>query len=316
MLDLIDLTKSYRIKEKGILRPKYRLVTALNGVSLSISNTNTLAILGPNGSGKSTLCKIAAGMIKPTSGEALLNGIDLTENVRRLSKEIGVVLGPALVYHRQTGYKYLRFFAKIYGVTQYDKRINELSKMMNLEKWLNTHIESYSLGMKIKISLARCLLHDPHFLVLDEFTMGLDPLAAKEIRRFIKGMRKTTLLTTHNTLEAEMMSHKVALISGGNLIVSDTLGNLFKPLKKKLKLVVALKDVSEAKKALAGDHAISFLENTKGDLEIVARDQEISGILKILSQHKVTSMYTTAPTLEDAYAHFTGELLDEKAKVV
>jgi len=315
MLRLVDVTKEYRIKTGGSLNPKYQKVKALEKVNLSIPTGETLTILGPNGAGKSTICKIAAGMTKPTKGTALLEGVDITRNIRTVSKRIGVVLGPTLIYYRLTGYSYLKFFAKVYEVEDYDKRILELAELLGLGKWLNAYIESYSLGMKMKISLARALVHDPALLILDEFSMGLDPIAAREIRDFVRGLKRTVLLTTHNTTEAQAMSDKIAFISKGRMVTVDSLGQLLKAVAGRTKVIVSLIDGDSAKKELSAmDGVAAVHEKQEGEFELLVSEFAVSALFKVLSKHGVTSVKSLEPSLEEAYAIFTGEKLSVDIK--
>lgn len=309
MLEFSDISKIYRAREGGLLRRRYRAIHALEHVNMVIPTSKTLAIIGPNGAGKTTICKIAAGMTKPTNGRAVLNGTDITTNVGSVSRDIGVVLGPTLIYYRLTAYNYLKFFAKIYEVKHYDERIMKLTKAIGMDKWLNAYIEEYSMGMKMKISLARALLHDPSFLILDEFTMGLDPLAARDMRQFIMGLGKTVMLTTHNTLEAEKMADAVAFISRGKIVASDTLASLIRRMSNRIRLTISARDTAAAKSTLGADGEIQFHENTNGELEILVREADLPEIIKKLSEHQISKIQTNQPGLEELYTFFTGEKL-------
>jgi ABC-2 type transport system ATP-binding protein len=309
MLRLVNVRKIYRVRERGFLRPRYRLVKALDGVSLEVGRGEVLGVLGPNGAGKSTLCKIAAGMVKPTSGQALLDGVDITQNIRHVSRSIGVVLGPTLLYYRLTGYRYLKFFAKIYGVSQPEQRIHDLAKTLGLERWLNTYIESYSLGMKMKISLARALLHDPPLLILDEFTMGLDPKAASEVREYVKSSGKTILLTTHNTLEAESLCDRIALLSAGRLVAVDTLGNLLREVEDRVKLVATIK--KSPHRSQQDSEKASSLADRRDRVEMVVETHRLPEALRALVSQGFVDVETKRCGLEDVYLKLCGKPLTD-----
>lgn len=312
MLKLIDVGKTYRTKAGGLLSSQYRQVTALQHVNLEIPKGQTLTLLGPNGAGKSTLCRIAGGVVKPSSGVALLNGVDVTKNIRQVSQNIGMVMGPALVYNRLTGFSYLKFFAKVYRVADHERRILELTTMLRIDKWLNAYIESYSLGMKMKVSLARALLHDPEFLILDEFTMGLDPAAAAEIRDFVTAIRRTVLMTTHNTLEARKMSDKIAFLSKGRIVILDSVEELLRSIENRTKLVVSVADPLGATKGLAQFDDVAVHQNQKGQLELLSNEQLIPDVLRVLADYKIKSIQSAEPSLDEAYSLFAGETLTQK----
>ncbi len=307
MLEFKGVTKSYRVMT-GTYRLKYKEVLALSDANLIIPEGETMAILGPNGAGKSTICKIAAGMVKPTRGHALLDGIDITQNVKKLSKRIGIVLGSSLVYHRLKGYDYLKYFARLYEVPDQDGRINEVARAVNLHKRLDSFIETYSTGMKMRISLARALLHDPPFLILDEFTMGLDPGSARDMRQTIKDMDKTVLLTTNNMTDAEVLSQKLAFISKGKLSVFNSIDSLSRQIQGKLKIIVVLGHESDLAHDLNG-MSYRLLEDGRVEIEIDERD--LSETLGLLSKRNVKQIETRKPTLEEAYLEYTGESLNK-----
>jgi ABC-2 type transport system ATP-binding protein len=314
MLEIKEATKIYRQKLGGLLSFGYREIVALSDASLSIPDGQTLAILGPNGSGKSTLCKIAAGITKPTSGVALLDGVNITSNVRTVSRQIGIVLGSSLVYHRLRGYDYLKFFAKLFEVPNYEKRINEVAKIVGLEKRLDAYIETYSTGMKMRISLARALLHDPEFLILDEFTMGLDPGSARDMRSMIKDLHKTLLLTTNQMADAEVLAQNVAFISKGKISTFDSLENILKTIQSRLKIVVVLES-GTTKEFLEEMGSFTCRLDPDGRVEILIEEEELSSTLAMLARSKVKHIETLKPTLEDAYLTHTGETLAELPRV-
>lgn len=309
MLRLEGVSKSYKIREGGRFFGKFRYIKALDHVSLAMRTGETLALLGVNGAGKSTLSKIAAGMVKPTEGRAILDGVEITQNIINASRMIGVVLGPSLVYNRLLGRQYLRFFAQVYRVQRREERIVELARMVGLEDMLDAYIESYSTGMKMRISLARALLHDPPFLVLDEFTMGLDPLAADRMRQLVKGLGKTVLLTTHNPREAEVMADRVAFISKGRLTAVDTPSNLVKRVTDQVRLSARVKDVAGAQKALQSLVSSPSGIDPAGNLELSLAENEISDVTVNLAKFGLISLRTKEARLEDAYSAYTGESL-------
>ena len=124
-----------------------------------------------------------------------------------------------------TGYDNLKYYARLYNVNNYDKKIKELCSFLGIKKWLNDYVEHYSSGMKSKLALARALIHDPDILLLDEPTLGLDPNISLEVREKIKKLGKTIVLTTHYLEEAEQLSDKIVILNKGKLVID-------KPIKE------------------------------------------------------------------------------------
>lgn len=311
MLEFLQVSKLYRIKEGGLPTRKDRVLTAVDGVSLEVKAGETTALLGPNGAGKSTLCKIGAGMVKPTSGKVLLDGAEVSERIRTVSKKIGVVLGPSLIYYRMKGRQYLSFFAKVYEVNNPDERIGFLSRELGIQEILDGYIEEYSTGTKMKISLARALLHDPPLLILDEFTSGLDPLSAVRLRKFVRETKKTILLTTHNPHEAETMAGTIAFISRGKIAALDTPANLIRGVSDRVKLLVTVRDRRGVETTLLDLPQVSYHDSAQGVMELSVKENEIPEVLKYFSKHDLTYVDIEHPNLEEAYAKFAGESLHQ-----
>jgi len=230
-VEISNLTRIFSLKHGTLLRmsrlrkghTQREIVVALNNVNLKVKKGRIFGIMGPNGAGKSTLIKILATLLKPTSGHVIIEGYDL-EDKTSIRKIIGVVLDDQGFYWRLSGYDYLKFFGKVYNIDPVllDKRILELIKMFNLKTRIHHSINTYSLGMRRKLALARAIIHDPCVLLLDEPTLGLDPVSCNDFWSFIKYLAKNTfktiILTSHNPYEIENLSDEVVLIKEGKVI--------------------------------------------------------------------------------------------------
>lgn len=225
MIVIKNLSKVYKIngadKKTGILTQS-SFFKALDDINLEIRKGELFCLLGPNGAGKTTLMKILTGLLQATSGEIMIDGLP----VEKVKARIGLMLGYSMIYYLISGYENLEYFAKLYNVDDYKNRIMELAEFLGLEDVLNERVEYYSTGMKSKLALARALIHNPDILLLDEPTLGLDPYISLEVRKKIKDMGKTIILTTHYMEEAEQLSDRIGFLSKGKLVKLDTADNL------------------------------------------------------------------------------------------
>ncbi|MFQ5876975.1 MAG: ATP-binding cassette domain-containing protein [Acidobacteriota bacterium] len=209
-------------------------VTGLRAVSLEIPPGQVFGILGPNGAGKTTLLKILACLILPTGGRAFVDGVDVSEDDRRVKRQIGFVTADERsFYWRLTGRENLHFFSRLYGLEagRVRERTREVLECMGLEPVADQQFMAYSSGMKQRMAIARALLHDPPILCLDEPTRSLDPIAAKHLRRFVTGrlnrdQGKTILLATHNLQEAEEMCDRLAVLDRGRVLRQGSVGEI------------------------------------------------------------------------------------------
>ena len=219
MISVEGLSKVFRVRRRGhgvlgsLFFPRFESFTAVDNVSFDVGEGEILGLLGPNGAGKTTIIKIICSLLEPTSGRVLVDGAPPGER----KGEIGLVLGPAMVYRRMTGYDNLRYYGELYGVGNIDARIRELCGFLGISGWLDEYVEHYSSGMVSKLAVARALIHDPKVLVLDEPTLGLDVRMAEEIRGRILKLDKTILLTTHYMEEAKVLSDRVVLLNRGRV---------------------------------------------------------------------------------------------------
>ena len=219
-IEASKLVKDFRIihnPKTGLMElffPKKTSIRAVDNISLGIEENEIFGLLGPNGAGKTTLIKLFTGLLNPTSGSVKI----FNHPIEKQKQNIGLMLSYDMIYYRLTGYDNLKYFARIYGIKNYDEKINELARIMKLGKWLDTFVENYSLGMKSKLALARAMIHDPKILFLDEPTLGLDPAISIEIRNYIKKLNKTVFLTTHYVEEAMQICDRIGIMDQGQII--------------------------------------------------------------------------------------------------
>src|ERR687887_2014575 len=227
VIEASDLWRTYRTKT-GAFRGRAKEIEAVRGVSFEIEKGELFGLLGPNGAGKTTTIKMLITLLIPTSGSARVLGYDVVKDAREVRKRIGYVFGGERgVYERLSGYDNLRYFAELYGVPPriQKQRIEEMLELVGLRGREHERAEGYSRGMKQRLHVARGLLHDPDVVFLDEPTIGLDPVGARELRSTIASLvdaGKTILLTTHYMFEADSLCDRIAVISRGEIVAEGT----------------------------------------------------------------------------------------------
>lgn len=177
--------------------------------------------LGPNGAGKTTTIRMMTGLMRPTEGKVIIDGLSLQDNYEEAISKVGVIVENPEMYKYMTGYKNLLHFARMHkNVTK--ERIQEVVKQVGLEKRINEKVSTYSLGMRQRLGLAQALLHRPKFLILDEPTNGLDPAGIREFRMYLRKIAAeegvSVFVSSHLLSEIELMCDRVAVIQNGKLI--------------------------------------------------------------------------------------------------
>jgi len=207
---------------------KFGELTAVENLNLSIDKGEVLGFLGPNGAGKTTTIRMLSCLIRPTWGQASINGYDIRKDGHEIRKMVGIQTESPGFYERLSVKRNLEFFSQLYTASNLSKKIDTYLGLFDLKDRINSPVKDLSKGMKQKLALTRALLHDPEVLFLDEPTSALDPQAAKKVREFIKEMSisgRTIFLSTHNLAEAELLSDRIAVFNQ-RVIAIDTPKNL------------------------------------------------------------------------------------------
>jgi len=313
VIEVEDVTRRYRSRT-GTFRRRATVVEALRGVSFTVERGELFGLLGPNGAGKTTMIKILTTLLLPTSGSARVLGFDVRREARRIRGRVGYVFGGDRgLYDRLSALDNLRYFADLYRVAPRDRRarIDSLLELVELKGRERERVETYSRGMKQRLHIARGLLHDPELLFLDEPTIGLDPLGARELRETIAALHdagKTILLTTHYMYEADALCERIAVIANGSFVATGT------PLD--LKAVVGDNTIVEIETFGIRDETIERLRKIPGvkGVGVETRDQAqvllvqsavgadvVRALLNELADAVTGKVVTREPTLEDAY---------------
>ncbi len=226
MIQVEGLTKIFHDNKRG-------KVVAVNHLEFNCQKGKIFGLLGPNGAGKTTTLRILATMMRPTEGKAKINGFDVIKKPHEVRKQIGFLSGETGLYDRFTPRETLKFFGKINGMENkaIDKKMDDIFHNLNMENFKDVRVDKLSTGMKQKLSIARCILHDPSVLILDEPTVGLDIITARTVTDYIQEFKKQgkcIIYSTHIMQEAEKLCDVIGIIHHGKLLANGTLGELKK----------------------------------------------------------------------------------------
>lgn len=289
-------------------------VEAVRGVSFHVERGETFGLLGPNGAGKTTTIKMLITLLLPTSGSASVLGLDVVTDVREVRRRIGYVFGGDRgLYDRLSGLDNLRYFAELYGVEPREqrRRIGALLELVGMTGREGERVEGYSRGMRQRLHIARGLLHDPDVVFLDEPSIGIDPVGARELRATIASLKdqgKTVLLTTHYMFEADELSDRIAVIRAGEIVAEGTPAELKRRVAIGRVLEVETYGVPEpvvsALAELSGVRSVAVEERDQLQVLVLQCDADsdvTQQVLARLSGVRVGRVGVREPTLEDAY---------------
>jgi ABC-2 type transport system ATP-binding protein len=209
----------------------FRQTTAVDRLSFRVERGRFFGFLGPNGAGKSTTIKMLTGLLRPTAGDAVLEGIRLSQDLLGVKRIIGVLPEELPLYERLTGEEYLHFAGRMYGLErpQAKSRTGELLEFLSLTEDRSKLIVDYSQGMKKKLALAAALIHSPRILFLDEPLNGIDPVSARVVTDLLQRLTRkgvTLFFTTHVLDVVERLCDEVAVIDRGRIVAQGTLAEI------------------------------------------------------------------------------------------
>ena len=299
------------------LTRKFGERTAVDNLNLTAEEDKILGFLGPNGAGKTTSMRMLAGLISPTSGHAVINGIRPDKEPERVHEIIGILTETPGFYNNLSAQRNLEYFAGFYDLSDVSARIEKYLKLMELWERRQDKVGTFSKGMKQRLAITRTLIHKPKILFLDEPTSGLDPEVSQEVRGLIENLSKegyTIILSTHNLSEAEQLCQRIAVIRTG-LIALDTPANLRKRLFRN-QIMIKLEDANE--KLTQVISKLDFVKNyTREDntllLEVSEPSKYQPELIKSIVEAGGRIMEVTEKkhSLEDIYL----SLLNEEEKI-
>lgn len=198
---------------RGLVR-EFARVPAVDGIDVVLPAGGFLVVFGPNGAGKTSLLRLLSGLLRPTRGEVRLGGERIETGSAAARARIGVLSHQTFLYARLTARENLRFYGKLYGLGDLERRVTERLRDVGLEERAEDEVQTFSRGMRQRLGLARTLLHDPELVLLDEPYTGLDPHAAGVLRAVLAKLRdgrRTVILVTHNLTQGLELADQVAI---------------------------------------------------------------------------------------------------------
>jgi ABC-2 type transport system ATP-binding protein len=219
MIELKNLTK------------RYGNTLAVNNISLSVAKGEIFGFIGPNGAGKTTTIRMMGGVLAPTEGSVIIDGINMADDPESVKRRIGFIPDRPFLYEKLTGMEFMRFSADLYSVDEriFLEKAQALLKKFAIFDWAHELIESYSHGMKQRLIISAALLHDPAVIVVDEPMVGLDPAAIRMVKDMLCDLAKngtTIFMSTHTLAVAEDICDRIGIIHRGSIIAIGTTGDL------------------------------------------------------------------------------------------
>lgn len=281
MIQLTEVSKYYQER------------CAVDGITFTVEKGEVFGFLGPNGAGKTTTMRMMTGLLQSTSGEILINGMNISRHKKEIHAQIGVVFELPNLYMRSSIRNNLELFADLYRVA--GNRVNEVMETLQLLDKEKAKVSNLSKGWKQRVLIARALLHKPQVLFLDEPTSGLDPNSASLIRNHVKRIQEegtTIVLTTHDMHEAEALSDRVGIMHAGVLVAID------EPLR--LKTIYGKPEIE-----------VKYQQDGKVVMKSwpIAEEATKDHIYQLMSTNQILSMHSKEASLADVFAALTGSEL-------
>ncbi|MBN3524767.1 ABC transporter ATP-binding protein [Paenibacillus apiarius] len=282
--------------------------TIVDQVSFDVPAGEVFGFLGPNGAGKTTTIRMIVGLISMTTGEIYVKGISVNRQFERAMTHIGAIVENPEMYKFLTGYQNLVYFARRHtGVTA--DRIDEVVKLVGLQKRIHEKVKRYSLGMRQRLGVAQALLHRPSVLILDEPTNGLDPAGIRELRDYLRTLARqegiAVIVSSHLLSEMELMCDRIAIIQAGKLIDVRSMNDLKNRVAHRI--IVEVEQPEPTKEVLTAMLPDIAMAVQAGQLEITADRDRIPELTRALVQAEIDvyGIRTANQSLEDRFLELT-----------
>jgi ABC-2 type transport system ATP-binding protein len=304
----------YAIETRNLTR-RYGKLTAVSDLNIKIPSGALFGLIGPNGAGKTTTIRMLAGLLEPSEGEILLNGMVTNHDWRDLRRQIGYMPDFFGVYEDMLVWEYLDFFARCYDLpaNRRNQVIDELLELVDLTEKRDAYVQTLSRGMRQRLCLAHALVHDPQVLLLDEPASGLDPRARVEMRELLRelgSMGKSIVVSSHILSELAELCDQVGIIEKGRLIASGPISDIHMQVAQtRLLRLKVLSDREAAQTALKDQPGVGRILETNGymEVEFVGDEEAASKLLAglIAAGVRVSSFSEVTSNLEDIFMKLT-----------
>lgn len=313
MLPITFLSMSVPIIKAERLSKTFGSILAVDSINLDIKESEIFGLLGPNGAGKTTTIRLLTSMLKPTSGTASVDNLDIAKDGDIIRERVGLLTELPSLYERMTVKHNLEFYARIYGVKKefIPQRIKTILELFDLKEKIDQTAGTLSRGQKQKVAIARSMIHDPDILFLDEPTASLAPESAKVVREQIlklaKKEKRTFFINSHNLAEVERLCTKVGILNKGKIVALDSPSNLRKILSSEEKVIkMGFVEWKKTIPALITDYAIELIDTCIEEKHVkftIDTDETIPDIVEVLVNHsiKLREIVHQTPSLEEVY---------------
>lgn len=287
-----------------------RLVDKL---SFEIRRGEIVGLLGPNGAGKTTTIRMIVGLIGMTEGDVKIKGFSIRNHFMQAIAHVGAIIENPEFYPYMTGYDNLKQYARMSeGITE--ERIQEVTRLVGLEKAMKKRVKAYSLGMRQRLGIAQALLHRPSILILDEPTNGLDPAGIREMRDYLKRIAAeegiAVLVSSHLLAEMELMCSRVVVIQEGKFVTERALGEPVEKTEERVNVTFRVGDVEAAKTRLIRMEEIRLLGMSpeRNEVTVAVRDSYIPRVVSALGSEGIAiyRIEEVKQSLEDEFLKWTG----------
>lgn len=301
MIRVTGLTKDYGARR------------AIDDLNFEVQQGEILGFLGPNGAGKTTTMRILTGYMPPTEGQAFVAGYDVVEDSLEVRRRVGYLPETVPLYADMTVFEYLKFMADLRHLPNAQERVDEVVEMVGLEERIFSYIGSLSKGMRQRVGLAQALLHRPQVLILDEPTIGLDPVQVVEVRNLIReiGKERTVLLSTHILSEAQQICDRVLIINKGKIVAEDTPANLQVRLSGGERVLVRVRDdadeAAQVVRKVKGVQAVQAFADGRLEFSFPPGQDVRAEVARVLvnAGHDLLEMRPLQMSLEEIFLELT-----------